>query len=129
MKKITEVPSDITTLIGSGKVFMFSKSTCPYCMRAKNKLEKLKIPFEYIEVNQANFSPEQIQKLHEISNHRTYPNIFVGKKPTGGCDDLMKLIADKELRKLLDQEHIQYDNEALTEAEAEKPQTGLCNLI
>ena len=123
MSKIAKVPSDITTLIAPGKIFMFSKHLCPFCMKAGRKLDQLKLPYEYVE--KSDLSEEQIAKLHQISNHKTYPNLYVGTKPIGGCDDLMHLLETGEFKKILEENNVKYDQEALENAS----KSGGCNIM
>lgn len=123
MSEIKQIPLDLTSLIQRGKVIMFSKSTCPYCIKAKHKLNSLKVPFEYIETNQSGVTTEQIRQLHQFSNHRTYPNIYIGTKGIGGCDNLHDLINNKQLQPILDEQGITYDKKAVDEPK------GFCNIF
>ena len=41
--------SDINDYISPGKIFMFSKMGCPYCVTAKSILKKLNVPFEVLD--------------------------------------------------------------------------------
>ena len=113
MKQIVQVPENILSLTGPGKVVMFSKTTCPYCVRAKGIFNKIKVSFEALEVDQCEVNPSELQKLHAASGIKTYPNIWIGDKPIGGCSDLISLITKARLSKLLDDKNIEYDQDTL----------------
>ncbi|WP_285164404.1 glutaredoxin, partial [Mycobacterium tuberculosis] len=57
--------------------------------RAKNLLKELKAKFLAIEMDQESDGAETQAALQQISGQRTVPNIFIGGKHIGGCDDLM----------------------------------------
>jgi len=113
MKSIVQVPENLLTLPEPGKVVMFSKTTCPYCIRAKGVFNRIKVSFEVLEVDQCEVDPAKLQKLHEASGVKTYPNIYIGDKPIGGCSDLITLITKGKLSNLLDEKNIEYDQETL----------------
>ena len=97
----TCIPSDVKQLLGPNKVFIFSKSYCPYCDRAKSLLNKLKVPFDYVECDEIPLDSTQKSQLFSLSGISTFPNIFIGNKSIGGCDNLMKLEKSGELKTLL----------------------------
>ncbi len=80
-------------------VTLFTRPFCPYCMAAIDLLEKKGA--EYTEIV-ANSDPEKRQEMLARSGGRaTYPQIFVGDRHIGGCDDLMALERKGELDTLL----------------------------
>ncbi len=71
------------------KVVMYSKDYCPYCARAKALLtERGVTDLEIIPIDQ---DPAQRDVMIERTGRRTVPQIFVGDKHVGGCDDLIAL--------------------------------------
>ncbi|CAM4289147.1 glutaredoxin 3 [Bordetella tumbae] len=71
------------------KVVMYSKDYCPYCARAKALLtERGVTDLEIIRIDQ---DPAQRDVMIERTGRRTVPQIFVGDKHVGGCDDLIAL--------------------------------------
>jgi glutaredoxin 3 len=71
------------------RVEIYTKSTCGYCRRAKALLDMKKIPYEEIAVD---FGGPDKQKMVDRSGGRmTVPQIFIGDRHVGGCDDLMSL--------------------------------------
>lgn len=70
------------------EVIVYSTSRCPYCTRAKQLLERKKIPFVEIDVTDDVALRAQ---LEADTGRRTVPQIFINGKHVGGCDDLFEL--------------------------------------
>jgi glutaredoxin 3 len=71
---------------------------CPYCRRARGLLTQKNVIFNEINVeDDAKFREEMIAR----SNQRTVPQIFIGDKHVGGCDDLFELDRSGELDRLI----------------------------
>ena len=79
-------------------VIIYTKPYCPYCIRAVDLLEKKGVAFTEIE---AAFDPEKRQEMMQRSGRATFPQIFVGDRHIGGCDDMMALERAGELDPLL----------------------------
>jgi glutaredoxin 3 len=79
-------------------VTVYTSGWCPYCQRAKNLLTEKKVVFSEINV-------EDDEKIREEmiarSNRNTVPQIFIGDKHVGGCDDLFELDRRGELDRLI----------------------------
>ena len=69
-------------------VTIYTKPFCPYCSRAVALLQKKGVNFNEIE---AGMDPALRQEMMQRSGRSTYPQIFIGDKHVGGCDDLMAL--------------------------------------
>ena len=77
-------------------VEIYTKSTCPYCIRAQALLASKGVaPVEY---NIDAGGPRRAEMI-ERSGRMTVPQIFIGGRHVGGCDDLYAL----ERRGKLDQ--------------------------
>jgi len=96
------IPENIEDCLSDNTVFMFSKSSCPYCVKAKALLNSKGVKFTAVECDKNPLNASQRSQLTQLSNVTTYPNIFIGKKSIGGCDNLHKLEKSGELNKLLD---------------------------
>jgi len=71
---------------------------CPYCQRARGLLTEKNVIFTEINIEDAaNFREEMIAR----SNRNTVPQIFIGDKHVGGCDDLFELDRSGELDRLI----------------------------
>lgn len=71
---------------------------CPYCVRALDLLKKKSVPFETINLDHDQKGFEDLKKQ---TGHRTVPQIFIGEKFIGGCDDLYQLEKSGSLDTLL----------------------------
>ena len=80
------------------KVTIYTKPGCPYCVRAMMLLEEKKADVNEIV---AAFDPELRQEMMQKSGRTTYPQIFIGEKHVGGCDDIYALDRAGKLDELL----------------------------
>jgi glutaredoxin 3 len=80
-------------------VLIYTSPWCPYCIRAKALLEEKQIPYDEIDVSG---DPQLRQKMLEESGGWTVPQVFIGGKPIGGCDELYMLDRSGELQRLLE---------------------------
>ncbi len=79
-------------------VKVYTTNYCPYCVRAKGLLSRKKVPFTEIDVTH---DDEKRAWLTEATGQRTVPQIFIGGRSVGGCDDLHALDRSGELDRLL----------------------------
>ena len=81
------------------KVVIYTKMTCPYCIRAKMLLQQKGADIEEIAVD---FGGERKQEMIQRSNGRmTVPQIFINDRHIGGCDDLFELDSAGRLDEML----------------------------
>ena len=80
------------------KIIIYSKDVCPYCVKAKNLLQRKGAVYEEIKIT----TDEQKQEMIKKANGRmTVPQIFIGDFHIGGCDDLYALESEGKLDKIL----------------------------
>eukprot|EP01096_Ripella_sp_DP13-Kostka_P005865 TRINITY_DN203_c0_g1_i5.p2 TRINITY_DN203_c0_g1~~TRINITY_DN203_c0_g1_i5.p2 ORF type:complete len:178 (-),score=78.83 TRINITY_DN203_c0_g1_i5:54-524(-) len=87
--------------VNENKVFIFSKSYCPYCKRAKALLESKNIAYKAFELDQEATGPAVHAEVKKITQRNTVPNIWINGKPFGGSDDLQAAAANGKLDELL----------------------------
>jgi glutaredoxin 3 len=80
-------------------VTIYSTTVCPYCIRAKQLLQRKGV--EYKEINLSNEAPEVRTELMQRTNHRTVPQIFIKDQFIGGFDQLYALEREGKLDDLL----------------------------
>ena len=80
-------------------VKMFTTAVCPYCVRAKQLLKARGV--EHIEEVRIDQLPQERDRMMALTGRRTVPQIFIGDKHVGGCDDLMSLDSQGGLLPLL----------------------------
>ena len=81
------------------QVTIYSTTVCPYCVRAKQLLERKGV--EYKEINLSKEAPEVRIELMQRTNHRTGPQIFIDDQFIGGFDQLYALEREGKLDQLL----------------------------
>jgi glutaredoxin 3 len=79
-------------------VTVYVTDWCPYCQRAKSLLQSKHLEFKEINVDE---EPGMREEMIARSNRRTVPQIFIGDKHVGGCDDLFALDSSGELDRLV----------------------------
>ena len=79
-------------------ILIYSKEVCPYCVKAKNLLQRKGLTYTEVKVTSDEIKQEMIKK----SNGRmTVPQIFIDDYHVGGCDDLYALEAEGKLDEIL----------------------------
>ena len=81
-------------------VTIYTKPFCPYCSRALMLLREKGVDFTEVE---AAWDPEKKREMVQRSGGRmTFPQIFIGDRHIGGCDDMFDLDDRGELDRLLE---------------------------
>ena len=70
-------------------VEIYTKTTCPYCWRAKHLLNVKGVAYKEIVVDFG--GPEKQAMIQRAKGRMTVPQIFIGERHVGGCDDLLAL--------------------------------------
>jgi glutaredoxin 3 len=79
-------------------VTIYTRQFCGYCTAAKRLLADKGI--EFVEID-ATGDPEKRNEMITRSGRFTFPQIFIGDRHIGGCDDLFALQSRGELDTLL----------------------------
>lgn len=79
-------------------ITLYMTGWCPYCQRAGALLTAKQVAFTQINVDD---DPQQRQEMIARSGRRSVPQIFIGEKHIGGCDDLVALDGSGELDRLI----------------------------
>ncbi|PNW76034.1 hypothetical protein CHLRE_12g550400v5 [Chlamydomonas reinhardtii] len=97
-----EAINEIQKAVASNKVIVYSKTYCPYCVKAKNALNQF-IAGKYTVVeleNRADCDAMQ-DALLDITGGRSVPRVFINGKFLGGGDDTAAAASNGTLEKLL----------------------------
>jgi len=70
------------------KVLMYATAACPFCQSAERLLLAKGAEIEKIRVD---LEPERRAEMMKKSGRRTVPQIWIGERHIGGCDDLYAL--------------------------------------
>lgn len=79
-------------------VTLYTTRFCPYCIRARRLLDRKGADYTDIAVDA---EPARRQEMMERSGQRTVPQIWIGERHIGGCDELHHLERDGRLDALL----------------------------
>lgn len=80
-------------------VTIYTRQFCGFCSRAKALLDKKGV--KYTE-HDATYSPKlKAEMVQKARGKATFPQIFIGSRHVGGCDDLFELEWDGKLDELL----------------------------
>ena len=73
----------------AANVRMYATATCPYCIRAEALLRSRGV--ESIDKIRVDLEPARKKIMIEETGRTTVPQIFIGERHIGGCDDLVVL--------------------------------------
>ena len=77
---------------------MYMTASCPFCQSAERLLEQKGVAVEKIRVD---LEPQRRAEMTQKSGRRTVPQIWIGSRHVGGCDDLYALDREGKLDPLL----------------------------
>ncbi|MFZ1830125.1 MAG: glutaredoxin 3 [Candidatus Competibacteraceae bacterium] len=80
---------------------IYSAAYCPYCRRARALLDSKGASYTVRDVER---DPHLWQEIAERTGRNTVPQIFIGDRHIGGCDDLFALEQRGALDPLLNPE-------------------------
>ena len=80
------------------KVLMYCTAACPFCQAAERLLIEKGVAIDKIRVD---IEPARRGEMMQKSGRRTVPQIWIGERHVGGCDDLYELDRRGELDPLL----------------------------
>ena len=81
------------------KVEIYTKSTCPYCIRALRLLSMRGVEPEETAIDRD--QSKRAVMIQRANGRTTVPQIFIDGRHVGGCDDLFELERSGELAELL----------------------------
>jgi len=97
-----ELEQMVQDKIAGSKVMVFSKSRCPFCLKAKKALDDQGIPYEVMELDSRDDGQDIQDVMQRMTGGRTVPRVFVGGKFVGGGDETVALAASGELKRLFE---------------------------
>ena len=81
------------------KVLMYCTAACPFCQAAERLLREKGVAIDKVRVD---LEPERrAEMVQKSGGRRTVPQIWIGGRHVGGCDDLYALDAAGRLDPLL----------------------------
>jgi glutaredoxin 3 len=94
----------IKQLISQNKVVVFSKTTCPYCTRAKRALQEAGANAHVIELDQDHEGSHIQDLMLKMTGASTVPRVFINGRFVGGGDETVALKNSGELSKMLQEQ-------------------------
>ncbi|XP_078167733.1 monothiol glutaredoxin-S6-like [Carex rostrata] len=91
----------VQNVIYSHRITIFSKTYCPYSVRAKRIFKELEEKPFVVELDQRDDGYAIQNVLEDLIGRRTVPQVFINGKHIGGCDDTTKAFQSGNLKKLL----------------------------
>ena len=76
------------------EIEIFTSKLCPFCVRAKRLLESKGVLFKEIDVT---FDIDARQKMSDMADSYSVPQIFVNGDHIGDCDQIYALEEEKKL--------------------------------
>jgi glutaredoxin 3 len=70
------------------KVLMYCTAACPFCQAAERLLLEKGVKIDKVRVD---LEPARRAEMQQKSGRRTVPQIWIGERHVGGCDDLYDL--------------------------------------
>jgi len=80
------------------RVLMYCTAACPFCQAAERLLVEKGVAIDKVRVD---LEPARRSEMAQKSGRRTVPQIWIGERHVGGCDDLYELDRQGELDNLL----------------------------
>jgi glutaredoxin 3 len=81
------------------RVIMYCTGSCPYCHEAERLLVAKGV--QGLEKIRVDLEPARRAEMERKSGRRTVPQIWIGDRHVGGCDDLHDLEREGRLNQLL----------------------------
>ncbi|HEX7769719.1 MAG TPA: glutaredoxin 3 [Dokdonella sp.] len=81
------------------RIEMYTTAFCPYCVMAKQFLQRKGLGFEEVRVDTD--PPRREEMLQRSDGRRTVPQIFIEGQHVGGFDDLVAADRSGRLQELL----------------------------
>ncbi|KZS14998.1 thioredoxin reductase 1, cytoplasmic isoform X1 [Daphnia magna] len=91
----------IDNLIKNNRIAIFSKTTCPFCMKVKKLFSSLNLEVAVIELDTREDGDDIQDALLQKTGQKTVPNVFVSGENVGGCDNTIAAHQNGRLEFLL----------------------------
>eukprot|EP00123_Amoebidium_parasiticum_P009012 comp19157_c0_seq1/m.21835 comp19157_c0_seq1/g.21835 ORF comp19157_c0_seq1/g.21835 comp19157_c0_seq1/m.21835 type:complete len:107 (-) comp19157_c0_seq1:513-833(-) len=95
------VSQAVQAFIKQNPVAIFSKQTCPFCIRVKDTFSGLGVQYKAMELDVEDNGSAIQSELLKLTGQRTVPNVFVHGKHIGGCDDTLAALRSGRLGEML----------------------------
>ena len=109
---MSDIIEQLKDTISENRIILFMKGSpdfpqCGFSMRTAQALKACEVDFVYVDILAA---PEVRSNLPQISNWPTFPQVFVNGELIGGCDIVLEMYQNGELKTVLDQAMTEVSN-------------------
>ena len=80
-------------------VEMYTRTFCPFCVRAKSLMQEKGVTFDEINIDE--YPERRGEMISRAQGRSTVPQIFIDGQGVGGCDDVFELERRGKLDELL----------------------------
>lgn len=88
-----DVSAAVAQWMAENDVMVFSKTTCPFCIKLKQAFKQARIDFTAVELDTMGATGPEIQnELKAKTGQSTVPNVFIRGKHIGGSDTTLDLL-------------------------------------
>ncbi|XP_046655246.1 thioredoxin reductase 1, cytoplasmic-like isoform X2 [Daphnia pulicaria] len=91
----------VEDLIKNNRIAVFSKTTCPFCIKVKQLFTALNLEIGVLEVDTREDGADIQDALLQKTGQKTVPNVFVNGEHVGGCDNTIEAHQNGRLQFLL----------------------------
>ena len=96
-----DIVHNVRSAAASNPVLVVGMAANPFCKRARKALDAAEVSFQYLEYGSYFGQWRQRNALKMWTGWPTFPMVFVKGTLVGGAEELQRLIASGELRRLL----------------------------
>jgi glutaredoxin 3 len=93
-----QVPAQVSGVVVSNAITIYSTAICPYCVAAKNFLRSKGLSWTEVRIDT---DPAERERMMARARRTSVPQIFIGDTHVGGYDDMMALHRAGKLEPLL----------------------------
>jgi len=125
------VKAKMEAMIADNPVMIFSFSTCPFCKNAKKLLDDMNVGYTAVELNEVEGGMAIRAELAKKTGRTSMPNIWIGGKGIGGCNDgpgIMTLKKNGELFAMLEKAGAVKASDPMEAYCAEDPSADECRV-
>ncbi|KAL3764502.1 hypothetical protein ACHAWO_007019 [Cyclotella atomus] len=83
----TAIRQKIDTYVDNNPVFMFSFTTCPFCIQAKAILDEKGTKYTVVELDKEEDGKAIRAEMGDMLGRTSVPAVWIDKKFVGGCND------------------------------------------
>lgn len=87
--------------VNSNCITMFSKTSCPFCIKAKQLLSNYHVTLQVYDLDTLYNSQQIMDELSKQTGRTTVPNIFIFGRYVGGYTELKNLYDTGKLQEIL----------------------------